>query len=266
MKLKEALVDLDRLELNNSKMKNNLDQFKRFEKQIVLKKIGFAGQKKIFSANVLIIGLGGLGCPLLTYLAASGVGKIGVVDLDKVEISNLNRQTLFNPSDIGKFKVDQAKKVINKINKKIQIIPFKEKVTSKNIKKIFSKFDIICDGTDNYDTRYLINDYCVNNKKILISSAISKFDGQLMKFNFKKSGPCYRCFMPHPPDNENNCQNEGIFSPVAGIMGTLQANEVLKCILNTKNNLNNHILIFDALKTEFRKSKMSINPKCINKC
>ena len=247
-------------------MEINSSQFKRFEKQIILKKVGLAGQKKIFSANVLVIGLGGLGCPLLTYLAASGVGKIGIVDFDKVEISNLNRQTLFNTKDIGKFKVNQAKKAINKINKKINVIPFKKKLTSKNIKKIFSSFDIICDGTDNYNTRYLINDFCLKNKKILISSAISKFDGQLMKFNFKKKGPCYRCFIPSPPDYENNCQAEGIFSPVAGIMGSLQANEVLKCILNSKNDLTNHVLIFDSLKTEFRKSKISINPKCINKC
>ena len=210
--------------------------------------------------------MGGLGCPLLTYLAASGVGRIGIVDFNKVEISNLNRQTLFNTKDIGKFKVDQAKKAVNKINSKIKIIPFKIKLTSKNIKKIFNKFNIICDGTDNYNTRYLINDYCVKNRKILISSAISKFDGHLMKFNFKKKGPCYRCFMPSLPDFENNCQNEGIFSPVAGVMGSLQANEVLKSILNTKNDLNNHVLIFDAFKAEFRKSKISINPKCINKC
>ena len=247
-------------------MKINFNQIKRFEKQIILKKIGLVGQKKIFAGNVLIIGIGGLGCPLLTYLAASGVGKIGIVDFDKVEISNLNRQTLFNPNDIGKFKVNQAKKAINKINKKIKIITYKKKLTSKNIKKILNKFDIICDGTDNYNTRYLINDYCVKNKKILISSAISKFDGLLMKFNFKKKGPCYRCFMPSLPDFENNCQNEGIFSPVAGVMGSLQANEVLKSILNTKNDLNNHVLIFDAFKAEFRKSKISINPKCINKC
>ena len=247
-------------------MKISLSQFKRFEKQIILKKIGLAGQKRIFSANVLIVGLGGLGCPLLTYLTSSGVGKIGIIDYDKVEISNLNRQTLFYPKDVGKFKVYQAKKIINKINKKIKIIPFKKKITSKNISKIFNNFDIICDGTDNYDTRYLINDYCVRNDKILISSAISKFDGQLMKFNFKKKGPCYRCFMPSPPDFENNCQNEGIFSPVAGIMGSLQANEVLKTILNTKDDLTNLVLVFDALKTEFRKLKISINPGCINKC
>jgi len=247
-------------------MKINLSQFKRFEKQIILKKIGLVGQNKIFSANVLIIGLGGLGCPLLTYLAASGVGKIGIVDFDRVEISNLNRQTFFNSSDIGKLKVRQAKKIINKTNKKIKIIAFAKKLTSKNIKKIFNNFDIICDGTDNYNTRYLINDHCVKNKKILITSAISKFDGQLMKFNFKKKGPCYRCFMPIPPNYENNCQTEGIFSPVAGIMGSLQANEALKTILNKKNDLNGRLLIFNALKTEFKKSKIAINPKCTNKC
>ncbi len=247
-------------------MKINLGQFKRFEKQIILKKIGLAGQKKILSANVLIVGMGGLGCPLLTYLASSGVGKIGIVDFDKVEISNLNRQTLFSTKDIGKYKVNQAKKIINKINKKTKIISFKKKLTNKNINKIFNNYNIICDGTDNYNTRYLINDYCVKNKKILITSAISKFDGQLMKFDFKNKGPCYRCFMPSPPDFDNNCQSEGIFSPVAGIMGSLQASEVLKSILNNKNDLKNHLLIFDALETEFRKSKISVNPECINKC
>ena len=247
-------------------MKINLSQFKRFEKQIILKKIGLSGQKKIFSAKVLIIGLGGLGCPLLTYLAASGVGKIGIVDYDKVEISNLNRQTLFSPGDVGKFKVDQAKKVISKINRKIKIFSFKKRLTSKNISKIFKKFEIICDGTDNFQTRYLINDFCKKGKRILISSAISKFDGQLMKFNFTKKGPCYRCFMPIQPNILNNCQDDGIFSPVAGIMGSLQANEVLKTILNSKSDLNGNMIIFNALKSEFRKIKISINPKCLNKC
>ena len=194
------------------------------------------------------------------------MGKIGIVDFDKVEISNLNRQTLFKTSDVGKFKVQQVKKAINKINKQIEVISYRDKLTFKNIKKISRNFDIICDGTDNYKTRYLINDYCLKNKKILISSAISKFDGQLMKFDFRKKGPCYRCFMPNHPEIENNCQNEGIFSPVAGIMGSLQANEVLKTILNKKSDLAGYLLIFDSLKTEFRKSKISINPKCVNKC
>ncbi|MDC3127433.1 HesA/MoeB/ThiF family protein [Candidatus Pelagibacter bacterium] len=247
-------------------MKINFRAFERFEKQIILKKVGLAGQKKIFSSSVLIIGMGGLGCPLLYYLSASGVGRIGIVDFDKVELSNLNRQSLFNLKDVGKFKVDQAKKVINRMNKKIKIITFRNKLKKKNLKKIFKTFDIICDGTDNYKTRYLINDYCKKNKKILISSAISKFDGQLMNFNFKKKGPCFRCFMPEAPNLENNCQTEGIFSPVAGVMGSLQANEVLKIILNSKYKSKKNMIIFDALKTEFRKSRILINPKCINKC
>ena len=244
----------------------NFGTFQRFEKQIILKKVGLSGQKKIFASSVLIIGMGGLGCPLLYYLSASGVGRIGIVDFDKVEISNLNRQSLFNSKDVGKYKVNQAKKVINKINKKVKIIFFREKLNNKNIKKIFKSFEIICDGTDNYKTRYLINDYCKKNGKFLISSAISKFDGQLMKFNFKKKGPCLRCFMPEEPDIENNCQTEGLFSPVAGIMGSLQANEVLKTILSPKYNTAKNVIIFDAIKTEFRKSKLLINPRCKNKC
>ena len=244
----------------------NLGQLKRFEKQIILKKIGLAGQKKLFSGNVLVVGLGGLGCPLVTYLASSGVGKIGIVDFDKVEISNLNRQILFKSSDVGKYKVDCVRKEIFKMNKKIKIISFKKRLNSKNINKIFKNFSIICDGTDNFETRYLINDYCLKNKKILISSAISKFDGQLMKFNFKKKGPCYRCFMPIQPNILNNCQDDGIFSPVAGIMGSLQANEVLKTILGIKKDLNNKIIIFDAIKTNFRTLKLNYNPNCRNEC
>lgn len=247
-------------------MKITLGQFKNYEKQIILKKIGISGQKKIISSSVLVIGVGGLGCPLITYLASSGVGKIGVVDYDKVEISNLNRQTLFGINDLGKFKVNQAKKNINKLNKKIKISVFNKKLTSKNIGNIAKKFAIICDCTDNFSSRYLINDYCQKNKKILISAAISKFEGHLFKFNFKKKGPCFRCFMPDIPDTENNCQTEGLFSPVAGIMGSLQTNEVLKTILNLKDDLSNQILIFDSLKTEFRKLKIAVNQKCINKC
>ena len=244
----------------------NFKDFKRFEKQIILKKVGVYGQKKILEAKVLIIGMGGLGCPLLTYLAASGVGKIGIVDCDKVELSNLNRQILFNTNDIGKFKVDQAKKKIIQINKRIKIKTFKKKVTQKNIKYIIKDFDIICDGTDNYKSRYLINDQCKKSKKLLISAAISKFDGQLYKFDFRKNTCCYRCFMPEAPSIENNCQSDGIFSPVAGILGSLQANEVLKTILNLKDNRNNQMIIFNSIENSFRNIKLSYNPLCKNKC
>ena len=247
-------------------MQLGLKDFKRFEKQIILKNIGVAGQKKILNAKVLIIGIGGLGCPLLTYLAASGVGTIGVADPDKVEISNLNRQTLFSINDIGKYKVDQAKLSINRINKKIKIKIFKKKITIKNIKSVIKDFDIICDGTDNFETRYLINDECKKLKKILISAAISKFDGHLYKFNFKKKVSCYRCFMPDKPVLEKNCETEGIFSPVAGILGSLQANEVLKTIIGIKNGLDNQMIIFDSIKINLRKIKLSFNPQCKNKC
>ncbi len=247
-------------------MQLRMKDFKRFEKQIILKSVGVAGQKKIINAKVLIIGIGGLGCPLLTYLAASGVGTIGIADPDKIEISNLNRQTLFTTNDIGKYKVDQAKSSINRINKEIKIKTFKKKVTLKNIKSTIRNFDIICDGTDNFATRYLINDECKIMKKILISAAISKFDGHLYKFNFKKKTSCYRCFMPDKPVLEKNCETDGIFSPVAGILGSLQANEVLKSILGLKNGLDNQMMIFNSIEMNLRKVKLSLNPECKNKC
>ncbi len=247
-------------------MQLGLKDFERFEKQIILKNVGVVGQKKIFNAKVLIIGIGGLGCPLLTYLAASGVGTIGIADPDKIEISNLNRQTLFTSNDIGKYKVDRAKYSINRINNKIRIKIFKKKITSKNIKSIIGNFDIICDGTDNFKTRYLVNDECKKMRKILISAAISKFDGHLYKFNFKKKTSCYRCFMPDMPGIEKNCETEGIFSPVAGVLGSLQANEVLKTILGLKNGLDNQMMIFDSIEVNLRKVKLSLNPECKNKC
>tara|TARA_Y100001958_G_C21163933_1_gene497174 strand:+ start:313 stop:1059 length:747 start_codon:yes stop_codon:yes gene_type:complete len=246
----------------------NLDikDYERFEKQIILKKIGLAGQKKIKNAKVLIIGMGGLGCPLLAYLASSGVCNLGIVDYDKVELSNLNRQILFNSSDLGKFKVNQARSKINKIYKKIKIKNFKIKISKKNIDSVIKNFDIICDGTDNFNTRYLINDYCKKNKKILISAAITRFEGHIFKFNFKEKGPCFRCFMPEMPIEENNCDIEGIFSPVAGVLGSLQANEVLKTILNLKDDLDNNLLIFNSLNLSLRKTRITTNPNCLHKC
>ena len=244
----------------------NTKDYKRFEKQIILKKVGIAGQKKIKKSKVLIIGMGGLGCPLLTYLVSSGVNNIGIVDHDKVEISNLNRQILFNPSDIGKFKVTQAKNRMNNLYKNINIKIFRERISKKNIKTIFKNYEIVCDGTDNFESRYLINDECKKNKKILITAAISKFDGQLFKFNFKKKGSCFRCLMPIKPIQKTNCESEGIFSPVAGIIGALQANEVLKTILQLKDDLNNNVLIFNSLHNSLRKAKINSNPSCLNRC
>ena len=247
-------------------MKVSKQDFKRFSKQIILKNIGIAGQKKIFNSKVLVVGAGGLGCPLILYLANSGVGTIGIIDDDKVDLSNLNRQILFSLQDIGKFKVYQAKKIIKKINKKIKVKIFKNKINKKNIKNIFKDFEIICDGSDNFETRYLINDHCLKYKKILISAAISKFDGQIFNFNFKKKIPCFRCFMPETPYLDNNCETDGIVSTLAGIAGTLQANEVIKTILNTKNDLIGKVLVFNSITSNFRKIKLTKNSDCIEEC
>ncbi len=247
------------MQLNNS-------DFKRYFKQIILKNIGVNGQKKIVSSKILVIGVGGLGCPLLLYLANSGVKNFGIVDDDKIELSNLNRQVLFTKADLGKYKVSQAKNIIKKIDKKINLQIFKEKVSKNNIEKIIKNYDIVCDGTDNFKSRYIINDACLKLKKVLISAAISKFDGHLFKFDFRKKTPCFRCFMPEIPDVENNCETDGIISSLAGIMGTLQANEVLKSIINIKTDLSKNILIFNSMKTSLRKVKLKKNPNCINKC
>ena len=168
------------MQLNNS-------DFKRYFKQIILKNIGVNGQKKIVSSKILVIGVGGLGCPLLLYLANSGVKNFGIVDDDKIELSNLNRQVLFTKADLGKYKVSQAKNIIKKIDKKINLQIFKEKVSKNNIEKIIKNYDIVCDGTDNFKSRYIINDACLKLKKVLISAAISKFDGHLFKFDFRKN-------------------------------------------------------------------------------
>jgi len=241
-------------------------ELKRFSKQIILKNIGLSGQKRIFASKVLIIGVGGLGCPLALYLANSGVGNIGIIDHDKIELTNLNRQVLFTSKDLGKYKVDQARKVIKNINKKIKITSYRKAITKKNINSILKNYDIICDGTDNFKSRYLINDYCMKKKKILISAAISKYDGHIFKFNFKKKTPCFRCFMPQIPKNQYNCDTEGIISTLAGIMGTMQANEVIKSIISSKNDLSGKMIVFNSLSLDFRKVKLSSNTNCINEC
>ena len=214
-------------------IKKDLD---RYSKQIILKKFGIIGQKKVISSKVLIIGMGGLGCPLALYLAGLGVGKIGIVDNDKIELSNLNRQIIYNSNDIGKYKVDIAKKRIKNINKNIFIKSYKLRLDKNNILNIIKDFDIICDGTDNFETRLLINDFCLKMRKVLISAAVSGFDGHIFKFNFKKKTPCFRCYMPEVPPNENNCETEGVTPTLTGVIGTLQANEVLNSILFNKTD------------------------------
>ncbi len=241
-------------------------EYKKFSKQIILKKFGIIGQKKIKSSKVLVLGVGGLGCPLSIYLASLGVGTIGIVDDDKVELSNLNRQIIYNSKDIGKYKTEVAKKKIKAINNKSKIISYKIRVNKSNIEKLIKNFDIICDGTDNFKTRLLINDYSLKQKKILISAAVSGFDGHIFKFDFRKKTPCYRCFMPEIPTYINNCDIEGVTPTITGIIGTLQANEVLNSILSFKSNMEKKMIIFNSIKMNFRKVNLSINKNCKNRC
>jgi len=247
-------------------MKISNNDLLRYSKQIILKQVGVLGQKKISSTKVLIVGVGGLGCPLVLYLSSLGINNIGIADHDKVDFSNLNRQILFNTRDVGKFKVTQAKKFLKKVNKKIKINIYKEMIIEKNIQSILPQYDIICDCSDNFPTRYLLNDFCLKNKKILISAAISKFEAHIFNFNFSKNIPCYRCFMPEIPDKENKCDAEGILPTVAGIAGTLQANEVVKSIIEKKNELVGKMIVFNALNLNFRKIKLTQNNYCIMGC
>ncbi len=241
------------------------EDYQKYYRQLILKKIGITGQKKIFKAKILVIGAGGLGCPLMLYLAYSGVGNIGIVDDDKIELSNLSRQILFTKKDIGKYKAYVSKKIVEKINKKINIEVFKKRIDKTNIVNIAKKYQIICDGTDNFKSRFLINDYCIKNKKILISSAINKFDGQLFVFDFRKKTSCFRCFMPEAPNKELNCESGGIMTTLAGIAGSLQANEVIKSILDIEKNTDGKIMVFNALNTNFRKIKLLKDRNCKNK-
>ena len=250
-------------------MKNILNKnlIQRYSRQIVLKNVGPIGQKKIIKSKVLVVGAGGLGCPVIDYLSRAGVGNIGVVDDDKVNISNIHRQSLYNSKDIGKFKVNVIKKKIKLINPQVKIKTYKERIKEKNIEKIFKIYDFIVDGSDNFKTKFLLNKYCLNHKKILIVGAISKMDGHIFAFNFKnKNDPCLKCFyQTEPPDDILNCEYEGIFGPVAGIVGSIQAIEILKKILNLNKKSNNKILILDLLNLNFRKVHFNKKKSCICK-
>ena len=246
-------------------MKFTKKQIDRYSRQIILKKVGVIGQKKLLKSSVLIVGAGGLGSPIAIYLTALGIGKIGIVDKDNVEISNLSRQIIFETNDVNKNKSSAAISKLRKINPDIQFKSFNKNLTITNINQIAKKFDLIVDGSDNFRTRFLINDYCLKNKKILVSGAISKFDGQVYTFNFsKKKSPCLRCFIPRMPRNPDidNCEYEGVLGPLAGIIGSIQANEAVKEILGIGNSLCGHILIIDALKLTFRKVKLNKRSDC----
>ena len=242
----------------NSKLDKN--QVERFSRQIVLKDIGASGQKKIIQSKVLIIGMGGLGCPVAEFLTRAGVGTLGIIDYDNVDLSNIHRQSLYNVSDIKKSKVLVAKKKLKKINSKINIICHKIKIDKNNLKKIIKEYDYIVDGSDNFETKFLINDTCKKFKKFLVTGAISKFNGHIFTFDFKDiKTPCIRSFFQEKKISNDilNCEYEGVLGTVAGIIGTIQANEILKKILNIGTNLNGYILILDLLNLNFRKVKLN---------
>ena len=241
-------------------IKLNKYQIEKFSRQIVLKDIGVLGQKKIIKAKVLIVGMGGLGCPAAEYLTRAGIGSLGIIDSDNVDLSNIHRQSLFNSEDLKKSKVLAAKQKLKKINPKTDIDCYKIKLNKKNCLNIIKKYDFVIDASDNFETKFLINDFCKKFKKFLVTGAISKFDGHIFTFNFKKrETPCIRNFFQEEEvfDNTLNCEYEGVLGTVAGIVGIFQANEILKKILSIGKDLNGYILILDLLNLNFRKVKLN---------
>lgn len=239
--------------------KLNKREIEKFSRQIILKNIGALGQRKIREAKVLIIGMGGLGCPAAEFLTRSGIGTLGIVDHDRVSLSNIHRQTLYTEKNVNKSKVKIAKKKLNEINPKTKINIFNYKLNKIKFNKIIKNYDYIIDGTDNFESKFLINDISLDYKKFLVVGAISKFDGHIFSFDFKnKNSPSLRDFYQEEvvTDEVLNCEYDGILGTVAGIVGTIQANEILKKILNIGENLNGFILILDLLNLNIRKIKL----------
>ena len=239
--------------------KLNKKEIEKFSRQIILRNIGPLGQKKIQEAKVLIVGMGGLGCPAAEFLTRSGIGTLGLADYDKISLSNIHRQTLYSENDINKLKVIISKKKLNEINPRTKINIFDYKMDKIKLNKIVKNYDYIIDGTDNFETKFLINDLSLKYKKFLVDGAISKFDGHIFNFDFKiKNNPSLRDFYQEEivTDDILNCEYDGILGTVAGIVGTMQANEILKKILNIGQNLNGFILILDLLNLNIRRVKL----------
>lgn len=227
------------------------EEFKRYSRQIILEEVGYAGQEKLKAAKVLIIGAGGLGCPVVQYLTAAGVGTLGIIDDDKVDESNLHRQILYSVKDLGKNKAEVSAKKALELNPFAKALAFPEKLTTDNAIEIIKDFDIVVDGSDNFSTRYLVNDACIALNKPFVSSSVFQLEAQLSVFNYN-GGPTYRCIFPEPPENIMNCSEAGVLGYLTGLAGTLQAGEVIKMILEKGEVLSGKLLVFDALKMEFK--------------
>lgn len=251
----------------DNKMKERQDQdfYQRYQRQIILSEVGEKGQKALLDAKVLIIGIGGLGCPVAQYLAAAGIGHLGLIDGDIVDVTNLHRQILFNVHDSGQKKVYAAKEKLLSYNPLIHIDTYDQKFTSKNAREIVQKYDIIVDCTDNFPTRYLVNDVCVLEKKPYIYSSIFQFEGQITVFNETEESPCYRCLFPEPPEPNMipNCAEAGVIGVLPGVLGLAQANEVIKMILKIGSSLSGQLSTYDALASEWNNYKIKKNEDCL---
>jgi len=239
------------------------EQIERYSRHIILPEVGGSGQQKMLEARVLLLGAGGLGSPAAYYLAAAGIGNLGIVDFDQVDLSNLQRQIIHSTERIGMLKTESAKKTIQALNPDVNVTLYNEKMDSSNIMSLIKEYDYVVDGSDNFPTRYLVNDACVMKNKTLIHGSIYRFEGQVTVFK-PDDGPCYRCLYPEPPPPGMvpNCQEGGVLGVLAGVIGNLQVVEVLKLILGIGKPLVGKLLIYDALNTEFRNLRLRRDANC----
>jgi len=245
-------------------MKFSDEQIHRYSRQMILPGIGGKGQRKLMEAKVLITGAGGLGSPAAIYLAAAGVGTIGLADFDRVELHNLQRQILHKTDDLGRLKVESGRETLESLNPEVKVQTYSDRIVSANIREIIKGYDLVLDGSDNFPTRFLVNDACYFERKTLISGAILRFDGQLSTFKPHAGGPCYRCLFPEPPPPGMvpSCQEAGVLGAVAGVIGILQANEALKEILGLGESMAGRFLMFNALNLSFHEVKIAKNSNC----
>jgi sulfur-carrier protein adenylyltransferase/sulfurtransferase len=240
------------------------DEIRRYSRHLILPEVGLAGQKKICSTSVLCIGAGGLGSPIAMYLAAAGIGKLGLVDFDTVDFSNLQRQIIHGTADVGRPKTESARETIQRINPNVTVVVHETRLTSENAQEIIGAYDIVVDGTDNFPTRYLTNDACVLLKKVNVYGSIFRFEGQASVFAPHLGGPCYRCLYPEPPPPGMvpSCAEGGVLGVLPGIVGTIQATEILKLALGKGSSLIGRLLLFNALDMKFRELKLRRDPEC----
>ncbi len=245
-------------------MELNNDEIRRYSRHLILPEVGLSGQKKICSTSVLCIGAGGLGSPIAMYLAAAGIGKLGILDFDAVDFSNLQRQILHGTEDVGRPKTQSASETIARINPNVEVAVYNTRITSENAFEIIQPYDIVVDGTDNFPTRYLTNDACVLLKKPNVYGSIFRFEGQASVFAPHLGGPCYRCLYPEPPPPGMvpSCAEGGVLGVLPGIVGTIQATEILKLALGKGSSLIGRLLLFNALDMKFRELKLRRDPKC----